>query len=162
MGNHGDALAGCFEPSIAHPESNSREADRSGRSVRSDHGGEPLVKLLERDVIGLPTTYTAREALDGAFAAIGESFSTLAEAANGTIAQALAAAGRGVTVVTDDPRFDQMPLGVRRRPGAGAPAGVSRVFAFEGLPAGRGYQCGGLGHTVGIAIQDRRNTPTSR
>ena len=41
------------------------------------------------------------------------SYSGVLEAANGTIAQALAAAGRGVAVVTDDPRFDLVPLPIR-------------------------------------------------
>lgn len=72
----------------------------------------PLRELLEREVVGLPTTFTARAALEGAVAAIGGSFSTFIEAANGTIAQALAAAGRGVAVVSDDPRFDLVPLAI--------------------------------------------------
>ncbi len=78
----------------------------------SGRGVVPLRELLERDVVGLPTTFTAREALEGAVAAIGGSFSIFVEAANGTIAQALAAAGRGVAVVSDDPRFDLVPLAI--------------------------------------------------
>lgn len=78
----------------------------SGRTAVS------LRELLEREVIGLPTTFTARAALEGAVAAIGGSLSTFSEAANGTIAQALAAAGRGVAVVSDDPRFDLVPLAI--------------------------------------------------
>lgn len=66
-----------------------------------------LAEVLERDVIGLPPTYTAREALD---AAAGAGVRHFTETANGTIAQALAAAGRGVAVVSDDPRFDLVPL----------------------------------------------------
>jgi LysR family transcriptional regulator, benzoate and cis,cis-muconate-responsive activator of ben and cat genes len=72
----------------------------------------PLRDLLERDVVGLPTTFTAREALDAAVSSIEGSLSAFVEAANGTIAQALAAAGRGVAVVSDDPRFDLVPLAV--------------------------------------------------
>lgn len=78
----------------------------------SDRTVVPLRELLERGVVGLPTTFSAREALDGAVAAIGGSFSDFVEAANGTIAQALAAAGRGVAVVSDDPRFDLVPLAI--------------------------------------------------
>lgn len=78
----------------------------------SDRGAVPLGELLERAVVGLPTTFTAREALDAAVASVGGSFSTLVVAANGTIAQALAAAGRGVAVVSDDPRFDLRPLAI--------------------------------------------------
>jgi len=36
----------------------------------------------------------------------------MVEAANGTIAQALAASGRGVAVVSDDPRYDLVPLSI--------------------------------------------------
>ncbi|MEQ6900341.1 LysR family transcriptional regulator [Nocardioides sp. YIM 152588] len=75
------------------------------RSVR-------LEELLERPLIGLPPAFTSRESLERAVAAAGTSYSTLVEAANGTIAQALAASGRGVAVVSDDARFDLVPLGI--------------------------------------------------
>ncbi|HEU4566461.1 MAG TPA: LysR family transcriptional regulator [Marmoricola sp.] len=71
-----------------------------------------LAELLTRPLIGLPATFHAREALDAAVAAAGTSYTALVEAGSGTIAQALAAAGRGVAVVTDDPRFDLVPLAV--------------------------------------------------
>ena len=71
-----------------------------------------LAELLERPLVGVPTSFTAREALDAAVATSGASYSTFVEAANGTIAQALAAAGRGVAVVSDDPRFDLVPVAV--------------------------------------------------
>lgn len=72
-----------------------------------------LSELLTRQIIALPSTYTAREALDAAVAAQGSEYSTLMTAANGTIAQALAATGRGVAVVSDDPRYDLAPLTIR-------------------------------------------------
>jgi DNA-binding transcriptional LysR family regulator len=72
----------------------------------------PLAELSDRLVIGLPTSFTAREALDSAALATGTSFDQLLEAGNGTIAQALAAAGRGVAVVSDDARFGLVPLAV--------------------------------------------------
>jgi DNA-binding transcriptional LysR family regulator len=56
-------------------------------------------------VIVLPPTATAREALDVALASRGIGLGSALEAANGTLAQALAAAGRGMAVVSDDPRF---------------------------------------------------------
>jgi LysR family transcriptional regulator, benzoate and cis,cis-muconate-responsive activator of ben and cat genes len=77
-----------------------------------------LDELLGRVVIGLPTTYTAREALEAAVAASGAAYAGLIEAANGTIAQALAAAGRGVALVSDDPRYDLVPLKVTHPGGA--------------------------------------------
>ncbi|TIC79238.1 LysR family transcriptional regulator [Nocardioides sp. GY 10113] len=78
----------------------------------SERGSVRLAELLERPLIGLPASFTSREALERAVAAAGTSYSTLVEAANGTIAQALAASGRGVAVVSDDPRFDLVPLAV--------------------------------------------------
>jgi DNA-binding transcriptional LysR family regulator len=75
-------------------------------------GAVPLAELVARPLVGLPATFTAREALDDAVAAAGTAYSSLVEAGNGTIAQALAAAGRGVAVVSDDPRFDLVPLAI--------------------------------------------------
>ncbi|MEP9362755.1 LysR family transcriptional regulator [Nocardioides sp. CN2-186] len=72
----------------------------------------PLDELLGRPLVTLPSTFTAREALDSAVLALGASYSTVVEAGNGTIAQALAASGRGIAVVSDDPRFDLVPLAI--------------------------------------------------
>ena len=72
-----------------------------------------LAELVERPLVVLPATYTAREALEVAVATSGVSFSARVEAGNGTIAQALAASGRGVAVVSDDPRYGLKPLGVQ-------------------------------------------------
>lgn len=72
----------------------------------------PLDDLLERIVIALPQTFTAREALQAALATRAVAPAGLVEAANGTIAQALAASGRGVAVVSDDPRYDLIPLAI--------------------------------------------------
>lgn len=79
----------------------------------ADRDQVTLAELLTRRIIALPSTYTAREALDAAVAAHGSEYSTPMTAANGTIAQALAAAGRGVAVVSDDPRYDLVPLAIR-------------------------------------------------
>ncbi|MFT4008763.1 MAG: LysR family transcriptional regulator [Nocardioidaceae bacterium] len=72
----------------------------------------PLDELLGRTLIVLPETFTAREALEVAVANRGMAYAGLVEAANGTIAQALAASGRGVAVVSDDPRYDLVPLAI--------------------------------------------------
>ncbi|GAA1165935.1 LysR family transcriptional regulator [Nocardioides aquiterrae] len=71
-----------------------------------------LADLLTRPLVVVPPAFAAREALDTAVAARGASYSGIVEAANGTIAQALAASGRGVAVVSDDPRFDLRPVAV--------------------------------------------------
>lgn len=93
-------------------------------------GRVTLPDLVQRDLIGLPSTFTAREALDAALVTAGLSAGRLAEAANGTVAQALAASGRGIAVVSDDPRYDLVPLAVDL-PGGG-PLSVRLVAAWDG------------------------------
>ncbi|WP_203336450.1 LysR family transcriptional regulator [Nocardioides limicola] len=82
----------------------------------------PLAEVLATSVIVLPPSVTSRQALETAVAATGASYADRLEVANGTVAQALAASGRGVAVVSDDPRFGlarvavddgDHPLGVR-------------------------------------------------
>jgi DNA-binding transcriptional LysR family regulator len=85
--------------------------------VRPDHPWAarrrvPLAQLLEQPLVALPTSAGSRQALDAAAGVAGRSYATLVEAANGTIAQALAAAGRGVAVVADEPRYDLCPVAV--------------------------------------------------
>lgn len=99
-----------------------------------------LAELLGRTLVGVPPEFTAREALDVAVAAAGLSYAGFVEAANGTIAQALAAAGRGVAVVSDDPRYGLVPVAVDlggerlsvRLEAAWDPRGVA-AEAVEGL-----------------------------
>lgn len=78
----------------------------------ADRSRVSLSDLLTETVIGLPPAYTAREALDVAAVRGGATYSSIVQANNGTVAQALAAAGRGVAVVSDDPRFDLVPLAI--------------------------------------------------
>lgn len=85
--------------------------------VRGDHPwaarrSVTLVELLGEQLVLLPPHFTAREALDAAVGAAGASYAAVVEAANGTVAQALAASGRGVAVVSDDPRHGLAPLAV--------------------------------------------------
>ncbi|WP_370249757.1 LysR family transcriptional regulator [Nocardioides sp.] len=72
-----------------------------------------LRELVGRPLVVLPATYTARSSLDAALTREELGVGELVEAGNGTIAQALAASGRGVAVVSDDPRFDVVPLAIR-------------------------------------------------
>jgi DNA-binding transcriptional LysR family regulator len=69
-----------------------------------------LRELADEPLILLPVTFTARQALDAA--STDMSYRSIIEAANGTVAQALAAAGRGVAIASDDPRFGLRPLAV--------------------------------------------------
>ncbi|MDI6101829.1 LysR family transcriptional regulator [Actinoplanes sp. NEAU-A12] len=71
-------------------------------------GSVALDDLLGAALILLPPTFTARQALD----AVATGHRPAIEAANGTVAQALAAAGRGIAVASDDPRFGLIPLAV--------------------------------------------------
>jgi len=88
-----------------------------------DRSRVSLLELLTRTLIVLPPSFTARQSLDGALAEADADYATTPiEAANGTVAQALAAAGRGIAVASDDPRFGLVPLAVDlhapARPGA--------------------------------------------
>ncbi|WP_343048986.1 LysR family transcriptional regulator substrate-binding protein [Nocardioides perillae] len=85
--------------------------------VRADHPwaarrSVTLSELVVQPLVLLPPHFTAREAVDAAVGAAGASYASVVEAANGTVAQALAASGRGVAVVSDDPRHDLVPLAV--------------------------------------------------
>ncbi|WP_109773391.1 LysR family transcriptional regulator [Quadrisphaera granulorum] len=62
-------------------------------------------ELLTESLISLPPSHSARRALDAAVVTTGLAAPPLLETANGTVAQALCAAGRGVAVLSDDARF---------------------------------------------------------
>ncbi|MFK4090867.1 LysR family transcriptional regulator [Kribbella sp. NPDC020789] len=72
-----------------------------------------LADLVEERLILPPGTFTSRAALEAALRRDGLSYGGVVEAADGTVAQALAAAGRGVAVVSDDPQFELRPLSIR-------------------------------------------------
>lgn len=57
-----------------------------------------------------PTSTSARRSWEAALAHLGLATAGAVEAASGTVAQALSAAGRGVAIATDDPRFGLVPL----------------------------------------------------
>jgi LysR family transcriptional regulator, benzoate and cis,cis-muconate-responsive activator of ben and cat genes len=80
----------------------------------ADRSHIQVTDLVDEDLLVLPDFTTARQALERAFADEAVAPLRATEAANGTIAQALAAAGRGVAVVTDDPRFDLRRMVLRR------------------------------------------------
>jgi DNA-binding transcriptional LysR family regulator len=69
-----------------------------------------LTELLAEPLISLPSNFTSRESLDNAVVEAGEGFTSLLVAANGAVAQALAASGRGIAVVSDDPRYGVVPV----------------------------------------------------
>lgn len=86
--------------------------------VRADHPWADresigLAELLDHDVVTVPPTFAARQVLDTAVEREQRWPASLVEASSGTVAQALAAAGRGVAVVSDDVRYGLCGLRVR-------------------------------------------------
>lgn len=77
-----------------------------------------LAEVAAETVISLPAAFTARQAFDAALAEARLGAHASLEAANGTVAQALAAGGRGVAVVSDDPRYDLVALPIETADGA--------------------------------------------
>lgn len=71
-----------------------------------------LTELITAPLVVLPAAFTARQALDTAIAQQGTWAVSVLEAPNGTVAQALASAGRGVAVVSDDPSHGLVALPV--------------------------------------------------
>jgi DNA-binding transcriptional LysR family regulator len=85
--------------------------------VRADHPwhGRDTVALSELasgTIVALTDSFRPRQILDAALAGAGIVPSHVVECSNPQVAQALAAAGRGVAVVSDDPRFGLSPLQV--------------------------------------------------
>lgn len=83
--------------------------------VRADHAwaGRKSIRveeLVDEAVISMTPEFKPRKILDGVLAQAGLSIPNLMESSNAQVAQALAAAGRGVAIVSDDPRFGLVPL----------------------------------------------------
>ncbi|MDI2027706.1 LysR family transcriptional regulator [Saccharopolyspora sp. TS4A08] len=73
-----------------------------------------LDELAEQPLVVLDPTFGPRRLLDQALADRRLAPAELVECGNAQVAQALTAAGRGVAVVSDDPRFDLHPLRINR------------------------------------------------
>lgn len=71
-------------------------------------------ELAEETVIAPSTDFKAREVLDAALQLSGTAPAGRVGTNHGRVAQALAAAGRGVAVVSDDPHFDLHPVHLHR------------------------------------------------
>lgn len=85
--------------------------------VRADHrwAGRPSValeELGEERLLVLETGQHSRITLERALAAADLPSGPVAEFRTAEVAQAVAAAGRGVAVVSDDPRYDLVPVPV--------------------------------------------------
>ena len=91
--------------------------------VRPDHrfaakAHVSLADLGEETVILMTPQFKPRTILSRALEDADLSLVNTLECSNAQVAQALAAAGRGVAVVSDDPRFDLRPIPIMTRRGA--------------------------------------------
>lgn len=66
----------------------------------------PIAELVEEPLIVMSRAHGVRQMLDSAAARAGLSFTPAVETESPSLAQALAAAGRGVCVLSDDSRFE--------------------------------------------------------
>lgn len=102
--------------------------------VPSDHpyagrSGVPVAELADERLITLEPGARPRTLLDEALAGAGAAASEVIACSNPQVAQALAAAGRGVAVVSDDPRFDlERTLVIDA---SGAPLTLTLVAAWD-------------------------------
>ncbi len=85
-------------------------------------------ELLTRSVITEQPGFAAREVLDSALLEVGVPLGGVFDAPNGRIAQAMAARGRGVAVVSVGPRFGLKPVAVNRE---GVQLSVCLVIAWQ-------------------------------
>jgi DNA-binding transcriptional LysR family regulator len=83
-----------------------------------------LEELAEQPLVVLPPSHPSRRVLDAALVSRGWSAPQLIEASSGTVAQALCAAGRGLAVVSDDPRFGLARVGLQQPGGTGEAGGA--------------------------------------
>jgi DNA-binding transcriptional LysR family regulator len=96
------------------------------------HGREvvPVAEVVDEHLLLLPPDQHARRALDAALVAAGLGYRTATEFGTPEVAQAVAAAGRGVAVVSDDPRFGLWPVAI------GVGRDVVSVSLFAAWPQG--------------------------
>jgi len=73
--------------------------------------------LVEADLLVLPPEQHARRAFDGALRDAGIAPRSMTEFGTPEVIQALAAAGRGVAIVSDDALFGLTPLTITRSAG---------------------------------------------
>lgn len=82
-------------------------------SPLAGEGDVPVARLAEHRLLVLDPSARSRRLLDESLVEAGVAAQELLECSNPQVAQALAAAGRGVAVLSDDPRFDLVPLRIR-------------------------------------------------
>jgi DNA-binding transcriptional LysR family regulator len=91
-------------------------------------GRIPLEDLVTHPLLVQNRDFHPRRALDGAVAAARLAYAELHEFGSPEVAQAVAASGRGIAVVSDDPRFDLEPLAID---GPSGSVGISLYAAWS-------------------------------
>jgi DNA-binding transcriptional LysR family regulator len=86
-----------------------------------------LSELVEQPVLTQSDAFHPRRALDQALSGARLAYADLHEFGSAEVAQAVAASGRGVAVVSDDPRFDLRALAID---GPIRPVGISLYAAW--------------------------------
>lgn len=102
--------------------------------VRPDHpwaglGSVDLARLTEEHLLLLGPEQHSRQAFDAAVLGSGVGVPAVTEFGTAEVAQAVAAAGRGVAIVSDDPRFGLVPLRVRPDPARAGASLLIRLYA---------------------------------
>jgi DNA-binding transcriptional LysR family regulator len=119
---HGADLAIVTEPPRSPLESAALAVLPVWAYVRADHpwhnrASVRLRELVDETILALTPAFRPRQILDLAMDRAGLAAERIVDCSNPQVAQALAAAGRGVAVVSDDPRFDLHPLEIVGRDG---------------------------------------------
>lgn len=107
--------------------------------VRADHpwaergtpGSVDLAELTGEPLLLLSPEQHSRQALDAALLGAGVGLDAVTELTTAEVAQALAAAGRGVAIVSDDPRFGLVPLRITQGGERGATLTISLHAAWR-------------------------------
>lgn len=86
-------------------------------AARSAEGSVGLEELTGVPLLLLGAEQHSRQALDAAVMGAGIGLERVTEFGTAEVAQAVAAAGRGVAIVSDDPRFGLVPLRIQHRSG---------------------------------------------
>lgn len=84
----------------------------------ANHAQVPLAQLVGSELLVLTTDFHPRRALDLALAREGLGLNVAREFTSAQVAQAIAASGRGIAVVSDDRRFNLHPLRISGKDGA--------------------------------------------
>lgn len=87
-----------------------------------------LTELTDEHLLVLGGEQHSRQALDAALQDAGLGLGTVTEFGTPEVAQAVAAAGRGVAIMSDDPRFGLVPVRIEHPAGHGG-ALVIRLYA---------------------------------